>query len=120
MSHFSTLQTKITDKAVLIQSLKDLGYTVAENVKARSHKDMSSVTPLAVVAVMDHGYDIGWDLSAGSNGEYGMLLDMWGVAQRQGSAVEVINQINAKYAVNLALKQSRVSGLNNVVVSVKP
>jgi hypothetical protein len=57
MSHFSTLRTKITDGQILINSLRDLGYTVKLNAEVRGYNGQR--VRADIVAQLEGDYDLG-------------------------------------------------------------
>lgn len=113
MSHFSTLRTKISDAAILTNSLKDLGINVQTNANVRGYHGQQ--VRADIVAVLEGEYDLGW--SRNSDGSFDLIADLWGVAKKHNQA-ELINAINQKYAVNQALTQVQRPGLQNATVKV--
>jgi hypothetical protein len=113
MSHFSTLRTKITDAAILQNSLSDLGITTKTNADVRGYNGQQVRADL--VAVLDGEYDLGW--SANSDGTFDLIADLWGVAKKHNQT-ELINSINQKYAVNKTLSEVQQRGLNNANVKL--
>jgi hypothetical protein len=113
MSHFSTLRTKISDAAVLTQSLSDLGITVKENADIRGYNGQR--VRADIVAVLEGEYDLGWSLNA--DGSYDLIADLWGVAKKHNQT-ELINSINQKYAVNKTLAEVKRPGLQNANVKL--
>ena len=80
MSHFTKVQTKITDFDCLKQALEDLQYTCQEGeVRVRGWRGQWSEADL----VVDTGgpYNIGFRKA--SQGNYEVVADWWGVEMRQ-------------------------------------
>lgn len=113
MSHFSTLKTKLSDKVILIESLKDLGYTVKEDTEIRGYH--GATLKADIVAVLDCGVDIGWTNYTDS---YELAGDMWALDKADINVGELINAVNQKYAVNTALAAARQSGMQNATIKV--
>jgi hypothetical protein len=105
--HFSTLRTKITDAEILVKSLQDLGIIVKREADVRGSS--SQRVRVDIVAVLEGDYDLGWIRN--TDGSFDLIADLWGVAQKH-SQTELINSINAKYAVNKTLKEIKERGLN--------
>src|SRR5919202_305429 len=85
MSHFTKVQTKISDLDCLKQALEDLQYTCREGeVRVRGWRGQWSEADLAV----DLGgpYNIGFRKAA--QGNYEVVADWWGVeVRRRGFSV---------------------------------
>lgn len=113
MSHFSTLRTKITDSAILTQSLSDLGIAVKTNTDVRGYNGQR--VRADIVAVLEGEYDLGWSLN--TDGSYDLIADLWGVAKKHNQT-ELINSINQKYAVNKTLAEVKRPGLQNANVKL--
>ena len=113
MSHFSTLRTKISDSAILVNSLRDLGINVQTNADVRGYNGQR--VRADIVAVLDGEYDLGW--SENSDGTFDLIADLWGVAKKHNQT-ELINSINQKYAVNKTLSEVKQRGLQNANVKL--
>ena len=105
--YFSTLITKITDPEILVKSLQDLGIIVKREADVRGSNGQR--VRADIVAVLEGDYDLGW--SRNTDGSFDLIADLWGVAKKH-SQTELINSINAKYAVNKTLKEIKERGLN--------
>ena len=105
--YFSTLITKITDPEILVKSLQDLGIIVKREANVRGYNGQR--VRVDIVAVLEGDYDLGW--SRNTDGSFDLIADLWGVAKKH-SQTELINSINAKYAVNKTLKEIKERGLN--------
>ncbi|CCI30907.1 putative signal transduction protein with Nacht domain protein [Microcystis sp. T1-4] len=106
--HFSVLTTKITDTEILVKSLQDLGIIVKREADVRGGSNGQRVRA-DIVAVLEGDYDLGW--SRNGEGTFDLIVVFWGVAKKHNST-ELINSINAKYAVNKTLKEIKERGLN--------
>lgn len=106
--HFSVLTTKITDPEILVKSLQDLGIIVKREADVRGGSNGQRVRA-DIVAVLEGDYDLGW--SRNGEGTFDLIVVFWGVAKKHNST-ELINSINAKYAVNKTLKEIKERGLN--------
>jgi hypothetical protein len=62
-----------------------------------------------IVAVLEGDYDLGWIRN--TDGSFDLIIDLLGVAKKHDQT-ELINSINAKYAVNKTLKEIKERGLN--------
>ena len=113
MSHFSTLRTKITDSAILTNSLRDLGISVQTNADVRGYNGQQ--VRADIVAVPEGDYDLGWSRNA--DGSFDLIADLWGVAKKHNQT-ELINSINQKYAVNKTLAEVKRPGLQNANVKL--
>jgi hypothetical protein len=106
--YFSVLTTKITDPEILVKSLQDLGIIVKREADVRGGSNGQRVRA-DIVAVLEGDYDLGW--SRNGEGTFDLIVVFWGVAKKHNST-ELINSINAKYAVNKTLKEIKERGLN--------
>ncbi len=113
MSHFSTLRTKVTDAAILVSALNDLGISVQTDADVRGYNGQRIRAD--IVAVLEGDYDLGWSKNA--DGSFDLIADLWGVAKRHNQT-ELINAINQKYAINKTLSEVKRPGLNNANVSL--
>jgi len=113
MSHFSTLRTKISDSAILVNSLRDLGINVQTNADVRGYNGQRLRAD--IVAILEGEYDLGW--SENSDGTFDLIADLWGVAKKHNQT-ELINSINQKYAVNKTLSEVKQRGLQNANVKL--
>ncbi|WP_287108119.1 MULTISPECIES: DUF1257 domain-containing protein [unclassified Microcystis] len=105
--HFSVLRTKITDPEILVKSLQDLGIIVKREADVRGSNGQRVRSD--IVAVLEGDYDLGWIRN--TDGSFDLIVDVLGVAQKHNQT-ELINSINAKYAVNKTLKEIKERGLN--------
>jgi len=113
MSHFNTLRSKLTDVAILQDSLRQLGFVVQTDAMVRG-SDCQSVRA-DIVAVLEGGYDLGWSRNA--NGSLDLITDLWGVARKHDMS-QLLNAINQKYAVYQTLAAVQRPGLQNATVKL--
>jgi hypothetical protein len=101
MSHFTKVQTQITDLVCLKKALEQLGwkYKTAEQsaeagVVVRGWKGATMTAEMAI----DMGkYDIGVVKTA--EGGYELVADWWGIETTRGDTeAELVKELNAKYA----------------------
>ncbi len=108
MSHFTQVATKMNNKEMLLASLKELGYEVAEQAFIRGYRGQQTAVDIAVR--MKQGYDIGFVL--GADGTYSFVTDWFGV---QGiSEQEFTTQVQQQYALTTVMDQVRRQGFNVV------
>lgn len=113
MSHFSTLRSKLTDAEILQTSLRDLGMTVKNNTQVRGL--CGQAVPAEIVVVLEGDCDLGW--SRNSDGSFGLVADLWGVA-KQHNLTDLMNAVNQKYAVNKTLSAVKRPGLQSADVKL--
>ena len=111
MSHFTKVETQITNLVALKKALDQLKwkYRVAEEgqqVTVRGYRGQTSKAEL----VIDMGkYDIG--VVKQENGMYTLEADWWGVETTQGlSEQEVATKINAAYAYQTVVQAVEDAG----------
>jgi hypothetical protein len=114
MSHFSTLQSKLTNGELLQTSLHDLGMTVKTNARVRGLCGQSVHADIMVV--LDGECDLGW--SRRSDGSFALVADLWGVARRHDVA-KLMTAVNQKYAVNQTLAAVKRPGLQQATVKLQ-
>ena len=92
MSHFSTIQTEITQKEYLLAALRQMGYETEEDTVIRGYRGQE--TPVSVAARSGQGYDIGF---VARDGGYDLVADWFGV---QGlKEQEFAARLRQQYAV---------------------
>jgi hypothetical protein len=100
MSHFSKIKTHITDKDLLIQSIRDLGYTVnTDKTSIKGFRGEETPADLCI-SVPGEKYEIGFLCK---EGRYDIIADWWGLGRLEKKTFH--NQLAQKYAY-LAAKQS--------------
>ncbi|MEI8249705.1 MAG: DUF1257 domain-containing protein [Synechococcus sp. ELA057] len=113
MSHFSTIQTELRDREVLMAALGDLGYDASEGQQTvRGYRGQSVTADLAVLLSggtdNSQAADIGFRFNAES-GSYELVadLDLW----RQPVPVErFLSQLNQRYALRTILAATAAEG----------
>lgn len=113
MSHFRSFPTKLTDAAILLTSLRDLGIHVITDSTVRGVNGQRIRAD--IVAVLEGECDIGW--SCNVDGSFDFIADVPGVAIKHNQA-QLINSINQKYAVNKTLSQLKQPGLQNANIKL--
>lgn len=106
MSHFTQVATKISNKELLLNCLKELGYEVEENVSIRGYRGQE--TPVDIAVRMRQGYDIGFTL--GADGTYSFVADWFGV---QGvNEQQFTTKVQQQYALGTVMEQVSRQGFN--------
>ncbi|MBD2077221.1 DUF1257 domain-containing protein [Phormidium sp. FACHB-592] len=113
MSHFNTFRSKLTDIAILQDSLRQLGFVVQTNAMVRGSNCQH--VRADIVAVLEGGYDMGW--SHNEDGSLDLITDLWGVARKHDMS-QLLNAINQKYAVYQTLAAVQRPGLQNATVKL--
>lgn len=118
MSHFTKVQTRIKDKAMLVASLKAMGYYVQEHVFIQGYKGRRKVD---IAAKKKDSYSIGFTLTP--EGVYEIVADWWGVEGPREEAfasalqqkLEAVQQrIKRAYALKMVLSATEAQGFNVV------
>lgn len=108
MSHFTEVATKITNKELLLASLKELGYDVEEKTSINGYRGQQS--PVDIAVRMRQGYDVGFVL--GADGTYSFVADWFGV---QGiSEQQFTDNVKQQYALATVIDQINRQGFNVV------
>jgi hypothetical protein len=108
MSHFTRIQTQITDKPFLLQALKDLGFSYddgQQQVKGYAGK----LTPVDIRIPLQNSYDIGFQ-KVGSS--YEAVADWNGV--RGVNPKEFVQQLTQRYAYHVAKSKLEAQGFTLV------
>ncbi len=113
MSHFRSFPTKLTDAAILLTTLRDLGIRAITNDTVRGVN--GQLFRADIVAVLEGECDLGWSRNA--DGTFDLIADVPGVAIKHDQA-QLINSINQKYAINKTLRQIERPGLQNANVKL--
>jgi hypothetical protein len=110
MSHFTKINTKITDLECLKLALEDLGYTYREGgVRVKGWRGLSEVAD--VVVETGTPYNIG--LRKTTQGVYEIVADWWGVETRTGIVQgKFLKELNQRYAYNKVLTEVRKQGFS--------
>ncbi|MGL5514132.1 MAG: DUF1257 domain-containing protein [Sporomusa sp.] len=108
MSHFTEVATKITNKELLLASLKELGYDAEEKTSIKGYRGQQS--PVDIAVRMRQGYDVGFVLNA--DGTYSFVADWFGV---QGiSEQQFTDKVKQQYALATVMDQINSQGFNVV------
>ncbi len=121
MSHFTQIATKITNKQLLVETLRNLGYDVEENTAIKGYRGQE--TPVNIAVRMQRGYDVGFTLNA--DGTYSFVADWFGVegtneqefvakVQQQYALVTVMDQVN-RQGFNIVEQQRDENGAIRIV-----
>lgn len=115
MSHFTTVKTKMTDKAALVAALKDLKYdpkAAADNVATLTVRGWMNRTAKAevLVASQTENYDIGFHRP--SEGEAFVGEADWSMIKERTNGFE--QQLAQRYAYNLTTAKLAEQGFNLV------
>merc|ERR1712232_192499 len=104
MSHFSTIQTKLANKDILLKTLQQIGLKVSLDADVRGYRGETIEADLAIA--QENGHDIGFRY----NGEtYELVSDLqfW----QQSVPVDVfLNKVNQNYSVNSVLESASEDG----------
>ncbi len=93
--HYSYLRTNITDKEVLVSSLRHLGFPVLLNARIRGYYGKPRIVA-DVVALLAGRADIGWNFE--ENGRAILIADLYEVA-RPHSAKDLVYSIQHQYKI---------------------
>jgi hypothetical protein len=107
MSHFTKVQTKLSDLVCLRQALADLGYTSEEgSVEVRGYRGARERADLVVRT--GSAYDVGFR-KAGD--VYELVADWWGVETGTGLTQEqFVQRLTQRYAYHKVLTEVRKQG----------
>jgi hypothetical protein len=107
MSHFATVQTRITDLACLKQALADLGHAVEEGAAdVRGYRGAREKADLVVRT--GSAYDVGVRRVGDA---YELVADWWGVETGTGITQEqFVTRLTQRYAYHKVLTEVRKRG----------
>ncbi len=113
MSHYSRIKTKFHNREALITTLKQLGYEVGTDTVIKGHHGEHTVD----IAVKTKGYGIGF--VRGTDGNYDMVADWWGVAgaderRMTQELVQAAGTIQKAYTHAMVLAQAKADGFEVV------
>ena len=107
MSHFTRLKTKITEKAYLLEALRDLEYSPEEgNVRIRGYAGNEVNAEVRVPATQ--GYDIGF---VRQGDFYECVADWYGIRMNRQQFVQRLTQ---RYAYHAAREKLQAQGFGLV------
>lgn len=98
MSHFSKIETELTDEECLKKALADLGYRVELGGQIRGYHDQRTKADLVIR--QEGGYDIGFLLQ---DGQFQMVADLWGLKVDKD---EFLQRVKQRYAYHTVLDQA--------------
>lgn len=108
MSHFSRIQTKITQKPFLLAALKDLGFTYEEgNLQVRSLSGQKASVQIKVSLPLS--FDLGF---AEKDGAYEVVADWAGINGLKRK--EFIDHLTQRYAYQAARGKLEAQGFTLV------
>ena len=101
MSHFTSIKTKLYDRATIEKSLSDLNIKWEMEVNAvRGYKNQKEYADIVIRQKNNHDIGFKW------NGkEYELVTDLM-VWEQKYSVNKFLNQVNQRYAFNLITKVS--------------
>ena len=113
MSHFSRIKTKIRDRTVLTECLREMGYQVREGGTIQGYEGLQEVD---LAASSGKGYEIGF--VSDDEGCLDMVADWWGVRDTDRRAMERVREritcIQKEYAVRNVIEQTKNQGFSVV------
>jgi len=107
MSHFTKVKTKIFDKGVLEQALKDLNYQISPVNVVHGFGDAKSAD-FVINLNKSSKSEIGF--TKNKDGSYDMIADWWGVNLTTGKHQDDVNQITQRYAYQKVLVEVKKRG----------
>jgi hypothetical protein len=106
MSHFSKIQTKLTDERYLLQALRDLGYNpVSGKLSVRGYEGSRTSVDIRVPSKTP-GYDIGFR----KEGEHFVCVADWFGVGRGIQKNEFLENLTQRYATLIVKDQLHVQG----------
>jgi len=107
MSHFTKVETKLSDLVCLRQALTDLGYTSEEGaVEVRGYRGAREHADLVVRT--GSAYDVGFRKAGEA---YELVADWWGVETGTGLTQEqFVHRLTQRYAYHKVLTEVRKQG----------
>ena len=101
MSHFTSIKTKLYDRATIEKSLSDLNIKWETEVnKVRGYKNQEEVAEIVIRQSNNHDIGFKWN-----GNEYELVTDLMFWDQKY-SVNKFLNQVNQRYAFNLITKVS--------------
>ena len=109
MSHFTSIKTKLYDRATIEKSLSDLNIKWETEVnKVRGYKNQEEVAEIVIRQSNNHDIGFKWN-----GNEYELVTDLMFWDQKY-SVNKFLNQVNQRYAFNLITKVSEEQSLQFV------
>jgi hypothetical protein len=110
MSHFTKVQTKITDLDCLKEALDDLHCAYREG-ESRVRGWRGQWTEADLVIDTGGPYNIGFRQTG--QGSYEVVADWWGIEMRTGlSQSKFLNDLNQRYAYHKVISEVRKRGFS--------
>lgn len=110
MSHFTKVQTKITDLDCLKEALDDMNCAYREGA-ARVRGWRGQWTEADLVIDTGGPYNIGFRKAG--QGSYEVVADWWGIEMRTGlSQTKFLNDLNQRYAYRKVISEVRKRGFS--------
>ena len=101
MSHFTSIKTKLYDRATIEKSLSDLNIKWETEVnKVRGYKNQEEIAEIVIRQSNNHDIGFKWN-----GNEYELVTDLMFWDQKY-SVNKFLNQVNQRYAFNLITKVS--------------
>ena len=101
MSHFTSIKTKLYDRATIEKSLSDLNIKWEMEVNAvRGYKNQKEYADIVIRQKNNHDIGFKWNAK-----EYELVTDLMFWEQKY-SVNKFLNQVNQRYAFNLITKVS--------------
>lgn len=114
MSHFTRIKTQMVEKRLLLQALKDLGYTFEEGqVEMRGFAGAQTGVEIKIHAGGRLNREVGFRRSDES---YEMVADWWGVDSTEREQFQ--QQITQRYAYHAARDKLAAQGFNLITEEV--
>ena len=109
MSHFTSIKTKLYDRATIEKSLSDLNIKWETEVnKVRGYKNQEEIAEIVIRQSNNHDIGFKWN-----GNEYELVTDLMFWDQKY-SVNKFLNQVNQRYAFNLITKVSEEQSLQFV------
>lgn len=105
-SHFSIVDTKITDKTLLIKSLKDLNISIIEDKNVIIKDSNSNLIETEIGIHQNNGYHMGFVFE---NNYYNLIGDLQFWEQSIPPSV-FIERITKQYSINAVIETSKEEG----------
>ena len=107
MSHFTSIKTKLYDRATLEKSLSDLNIDwVSGEQKVRGYKGQSDTASIVIRQANNHDIGFKWNGT-----EYELVTDLMFWSQ-DISVDKFLNRVNQRYAYNSIIGVSEKEGFN--------
>ena len=106
MSHFTKIKTRIFDRAILVDAIKDLNYTILSTDKIQG---FGATKTAELVVDVNSRYTVGF--TQNEDRSYDMVGDWWGIKTETGKSHEkILNEITQRYAYKKVLVEVKRQG----------